>query len=413
MAEIERVLPVFIYDHNQITATIASEFFLKMQEEALADLGRTLSGAGSRLCKFYGTPFKIVSYLIAEWKPQYVAFNVDYSTYSMARDAKISEVCKLNAVKLLVDHDVMLGNLPFNKLFHAFSKEALNLRITVGPAAKNKFVNKTFKLEKLSIIDGSNVVPATRAWALNRIRKFCENPGQLYKDTGIPAASISAHLKLGLISCREVFSYALSKGSGYLVKQMVWREFYFSLAREKRLHYDFYDSRYKFMEWRNDPAETKAMWLGLTGYPLIDASMRELNTTGFMWNRGRLLVGWFSVKILRINPFLPLDANVHEWHMGGQCYFSKMLIDACYANNTGNWHWVASDTVDASGQRFGSGWSGRPMDIEKIKKSSSEWLPGDAEYLAKWLPKSYGKKKNVEKIVDHKVRWEEWKNLTL
>ena len=111
-----------------------------------------------------------------------------------------------------------------------------------------------------------------------------------------------------------------------------------------------------------------------------------------MWNRGRLIVGWFSVKILRINPWLP------KW--GGQAYFSEKLIDCCYANNTGNWHWVASDTLDASGQRFGKGWSGRPLNPEKIH-------PEDKNYISVW-----GSKKKIKPIVDWHKRWSEWRQIT-
>jgi deoxyribodipyrimidine photo-lyase len=409
MPEIKEILPVFIYDHNQITAPMASEFFLRAQEEALADLDSTLQKNGSRLCKFYGTPYKVVNYLIHAWKPDLVAFNLDYSQYSVQRDTEISKICKAAGVKLVADHDVMLGNVEFNKLFHVFSKAVLQLDVKTVAVGPNKFVKKMFDIEKTNVVEGRNVVPINRSWALNRVREFCKGPEELFKKSGVPATAISAHLKLGLISAREVFNFAMAQSSGYLVKQMVWREFYFSLARSgPKNHYDFYDDRYKFMEWRNDPAETKAMWTGRTGFPLVDASMNELNTTGFMWNRGRLIVGFFSVKILRINPFLAQNTEIHKWHMGGQLYFSKMLIDACYANNTGNWHWVASDTVDASGQRFGKGWSGRPMDVEKFKPAQNSWSLSDAEYVAKWLPKKAEKKK----IVSAKDRWAEWVNLT-
>jgi deoxyribodipyrimidine photolyase len=85
--------------------------------------------------------------------------------------------------------------------------------------------------------------------------------------------------------------------------------------------------------------------------------------------------------------------------MGGQLYFSSKLVDCCYANNTGNWHWVASDEVDASGQRFGKGWSGRRINPEKLKE-------GDVEYLKRWAAPV------VQKIVDWRARWKEWLSLT-
>jgi deoxyribodipyrimidine photolyase len=96
---------------------------------------------------------------------------------------------------------------------------------------------------------------------------------------------------------------------------------------------------------------------------------------------------------------LSSEKEVEDWRAGGQLYFSRRLVDCCYAQNVGNWHWVASDTLDASGQRFGHGWSGRKMNPEKLK-------PGDEEYLKKWRPKSR------PPIVDWQVRWKEWLSLT-
>lgn len=404
----EEILPVFIYDHNQIKSDHASSKFLVAQEEGLCDLGASIEKMKGRLCKFYGTPYKVVQFLIENWKPDAVAFNLDYSAYSKKRDREIAAICKQYGVDLVVDHDVMMGNVPFDKLFHIYSKKIITMKFDVikfPPLCK--FVNTRFAIEKLNVASGKSVVPINRNWALDRVRRFCENPQALFKDTGVAGTMISAHLKLGLLSAREVYNYAFLKSSGHLVKQMIWREFYFALARENRNHYDFYDARFKFMQWINDPAEIKAMWRGQTGYPLIDASMNELNKTGFMWNRGRLLVGFFSVKILRINPFLPPNPDIHKWYMGGQYYFSKHLIDACYANNTGNWHWVASDEVDASGQRFGKGWSGRPNNVEKIHGPTSPWQPGDKEYLEKWTST-----KQAKILVKWEDRWAEWCNLT-
>ena len=404
----EKILPLFIYDHNQQNG---SKNFLKIQEEALDDLSKYISNLGGHLVKIYGTPYKVVRFLINQYKPKYVAFNIDYSSYSNQRDLAIAEVCKELNVELILAHDVMMTETAFVKQFFLFQKEILSKTIIVKKLEAINFEDMRFPQEKSNLLIVANKIPivATRKWALDRIKKFVENPTELFQKSKMENTMISAHLKLGLISAREVYKYAEKHNCGYLINQLIWREFWFALARTKQNHYDFYDVRFKLMQWINDPKETKKMWTGKTGYPLIDASMNELNKTGFMWNRGRMLVGFFSVKILRINPFLPPQKD-HKWHMGGQAYFSQKLIDCCYANNTGNWHWVASDTVDVAGQRYSAGWAGRPMNVTKYKYSDNTWSFSDEEYLKKWLPEY--KDYDEEKIVDFTERWKQWLLIT-
>lgn len=406
------VLPVFIYDHTQLHTDHVSTRFLEMQEQALQDLETYISKHGGVLCRFYGTPHKVVTYLIQTYKPKTVAFNLDYSMYAVERDKAIVKVCETMGVTVLTAHDVTIYDPPvlrekFNKKYGEFCMALTNLDFAVHRNGISKYAKKTFPGQKtsipLDITTHKSEIQATRVWTLNRIKTEREN----YK--------ISCALKLGLVSPREVFQYAVNTGADKLIKNMLWREFYFAAWLAKTNHYDFYDERFRNIEWRNDPVEMKAMWTGATGFPLVDAAMAELNTTGFMCNRGRLIVGFFSVKILRINPFYTGRADGYyaklfagnateshkavEWNVGGQLYFSRKLIDCCYANNTGNWHWVASDLLDASGQRFGHGWSGRKMSITKLKS-------GDEEYIKKWSPTP------CTPIVDVEERWREWLGFT-
>lgn len=416
-AEITQILPIFIYDHNQITGPYCSEKFLVVQEEALDDLNKYLLNYKSRLHRFYGTPYKVIAYLIAEFKPAFIAFNVDYSIYSIERDQAIINLCREQNIKIIAAHDTMLCHINFNKMYWEFAKRLITENIKTQRNNTSKYVERVFKCEhtnlnlklvklfnykKIEAYKKIKPIVATRIWALDRIRNRSIESN--YK--------ISAHLKLGLISAREVFCYAKANQINYLIRQMTWRDFYFSCWRAHQNNYVFYDERFSYMQWRNDPVEMRAMWSGKTGYALVDAAMNELNTTGLMANRGRLIVGFFSVKILRINPFFTgyNDSNINKkdkrWFVGGQIYFSRHLIDACYANNTGNWHWVASDTVDSSGQRFGSGWAGRPMNVEMLHS-------GDDDYIREWLP-NYDKYKanQIDRIVDAKERWKEWVALT-
>lgn len=378
----KKVLPVFIYDHNQFTSPHKSAVFTEYQEGALADLDSYLRAKGSRLCKFYGTPHKVVAYLIKKYSPDAVAFNVDYSNYSIERDKLIAETVRQSGVECHMYHDVC-QRLPFHKAYHHFI--AQDIKMEPRRNGQRNYDKQYFDKEKQQ--QSPAVREIGRREALSRIRGRTEN------------FEISIHLKLGLVSTREVYNYGIKYKIVQLIKQMLWREFFFSCWLAHKNNYEFYDERFARIKWRN--SEMKQMWTGRTGFAYIDASVNQLNKTGFMPNRNRLIVAYFSIKILHINPFLynsslSVENEGEVWNCGGQQYFSIKLADCCYANNTGNWHWIASDTVDAAGMRFNAGFAGRPFKIEP---------KGEEEYIKQWHPGH-----SVKKIVDPKERYQEWRS---
>ncbi len=430
----DKVLPVFIYDVNQITpfsgqvlsceksARASSKDlaknhnFLYLQEQALEDLDEYLKLKGTRLLRMYGSPHKVINYLIKIYKPEAVAFNKDYSVYAQIRTAEIAKVCAQYSVEILslddyyIHKEVTDRKLTYVRLFSDFAIASTNYRdIQVQKNNMAKYDMYFPPLFRTSIpfqLKARTKVTATRKAALARI-----------KTERTQNWRISSHLKLGLISAREVYKYAINVENLQLQRQLLWRDYYlavwlhFSDIRGPAGNYEFYDERYSKIQWRNDPVECKAMWTGQTGFVIIDAAIRKLNKTGFIKNRYRLLVAYFSIKILRINPFLAPDKFSRElsrdevreeadyWTVGGQIHFSRTLIDCCYIANTANWHFAASDLLDASGQRFGKGWSGRSYNIEP--------KPEDKKFIEKWKPK-----KNTEPICDLKMRWQEWRSMT-
>jgi len=432
-AKYEPILPVFIFDAEQLSSNHASNNFIQLMCEAVADLDQYLKKQGSRLCCFYGKPCNVVKYLIEKYKPAVVIYNADYSQYSKTRDAAIRLVCREMDTPVVEAHDVTL--LPPERLLAAYSYRYWEFVKNIGKISveakkcHTKFVRKIFAEEWRDYGEfykpNSQInVSATRKAAIARIHHG-EDDFVASRKTLQPGLMISAHLKLGLISPREIFDYVVAhwqrENAVDLVKQLIWRDFYFAFAMKinvgidvsmPRSIYEFIDHRFHKIKWLDDPVEIKAMWSGKTGIPLIDAGVRELNKTGFMHNRARLLVGFFSVKILRINPF-------GKW--GGQRYFSRKLIDACYANNTGNWHWVASDMLDSSGQRYSRGFAGRPSNPQKTLHHD----PG-CVYVKKWIPEIRGLENDeiehwhkihkklahkcdyIAPIVNVKKRWKEW-----
>lgn len=455
MKDYTEILPIFIYDSNQLKPTNGkpkSENFVQMMVSGVRDLALYIEAQNGHLSCFYGVPHKVLDYLIAEWKPDAIAFNLDYSEYALERDRTIKALCERSNIKLITAHDTMLTNYKLamecqSRAYWEFVKKIGQIKTVVHDFKPNTkcFVKKIFSREwrDFDSFYKKNVnisITASRKFAIESIRKgennFIESRHNIAKN----GLQISVHLKLGLISPREVVEYVSKKWSREscveIVKQMLWRDFYsIWMIKQNSTNnfgstnavidvnapisiYDFIDHRFKSIEWLNSEKEIAAMWSGKTGVPLVDAAMRELNTTGFMHNRGRLVVGFYSVKILRINPF-------SEW--GGQRYFSQHLVDCDSAQNTGNWHWIASDALDASGQRYGHGWSGRPMNPNKATNSDPQ-----CEYIKKWIPelnaltaheidswhKCYSelqkkhKIKYIKPIVSLKKRFEQWCAMT-
>lgn len=407
------ILPIFIFDPEQINF-LKNNNFMNVLVEAVKDLKIYFENENQNLYIFTGRPASVIGKILKAENIKQLIFNADYSEYSVKRDKEIFEVCKNLGVECFAVNDVTLFKPSllldcFDKKYWKFvenlGRQTVETKKCFTIFRKSNLVESDYPKYKIN----KNIpVAATREFAKNRVKEYKKNDDYFSENL-----MISCHLKLGLISPREVYNYVLTNyKDSPVIRQLLWREFYFAWAIKTENIYEFIDDRFLQIKWRNNKNEIKNMWSGKTGYPLIDAAMNQLNKTGFMHNRGRLLVGFFSVKILRINPF-----GEH----GGQLYFSKKLIDCCYANNTGNWHWVASDALDASGQRYSKGWAGRPTDPRNSKKYDP-----DCKYIKKWLPEVekltnkeihnwvYKQKKGVywKPIVDFSERWKEWMSLT-
>ena len=192
-------------------------------------------------------------------------------------------------------------------------------------------------------------------------------------------SKIGIHLRFGTISTREMIAKAEASKNKTFLKELVWREFFQQIL----FHYPHtinksFKPKYDRIEWLNNENQFKKWCSGQTGYPLVDAGMRELNQTGFMHNRVRMLVGSFLCKHLLI-----------DWRWG-EAYFAKKLYDYETASNVGNWQWVAGCGVDASPyfRIFNP--------HEQIKKFDKNLI-----YTKKWVPE-FESDQYVEPIVIHK-----------
>jgi deoxyribodipyrimidine photo-lyase len=190
---------------------------------------------------------------------------------------------------------------------------------------------------------------------------------------------LGAHLRFGTVSIRRLVNQASSRSNNTFLKELIWREFFMQIL----WHFPYtqqksFKPQYERIIWRNNPDEFEKWCAGETGYPLVDAGMRELNETGFMHNRVRMLVGSFLCKHLLI-----------DWRWG-EAYFAEKLLDYEMSSNVGNWQWVAGCGVDAAPyfRIFNPS--------EQIKKFDKQ-----LQYIQKWVP-NFQELDYPSPIVDHK-----------
>jgi deoxyribodipyrimidine photo-lyase len=356
--------------------------------ESLEELNSELGSKNSRLIYFYGSPHTIIDKLIRENDIEAVYVNMDYTPYSIKRDKRIESICNKHNIYFNSDEDVLLnpvcsirtGNNEIYQKFTPYFNKAKKIKVrNVESNNRSNYINKRNKLkgefkgdihkfyseynEDLAIIPGRKEAIKT----LKNIVKF-KNYNSKRNDLTYTTTRLSAYIKFGCLSIREVYYAFKNKLSSNndLIKQLYWRDFYYNIAYE----YSHIFSRkgnlktnYDKIKWDNNRTLFNRWKDGKTGFPIVDAAMTEMNTTGFMHNRARLIVSSFLIKLLLV-----------DWKWGEK-YFAKTLVDYDPSVNTGNWGWA----------------SGSGADAQPYFRIFNPWLQGEkydpnCEYIKKWIP---------------------------
>lgn len=384
------VLPIFIITPEQITTNkYRSDNCVQFMCESLDDLNDRLKKRGSRLRYFYGEQDKVIEKLIKNKSIKFDAVfaNIDYTPYSIKRDSKIQKVCLDNEIDFnpyedYLLHDVgsiLTGTGKVYTKYTPFYKKAINISVNKPLSNKRRNFYKSnksitgeikreskikFNINKKIIIHGGRNNALTILNSLKNQKKYDTDRDILtYKTT-----HLSAYIKFGLISIREVYwkmINALGKSS-ILISQLLWREFFYNCVwKYPRMisKYGNYDERFDKINWNKNNKWLNAWKNGKTGYPIVDAAMRQMNETGYMHNRGRLIVANWLVKLAGIN-----------WKEG-ELYFAQTLVDYDPINNVGGWSWNSGSGPSAS-QWF---------------RTMNPWTQGirfdeDCEYIKKWVP---------------------------
>lgn len=344
------VLPVFIFDPNILLrlsskADARVEFILS----ALQDLQEKLLSVGSSIRVLHLSPLEAFKSLVEQFDIQAIYCNHDYEKYARERDEHIKQWAGQNSIQfysykdqVIFEKDEVLSgqNTPYT-VFTPFArkwKEKLSQQqFSLFPSGSlQNYVSIQQDLPSLKSLgfEVSGIEFPIKSVSSELILDY-----QAQRDFPAKGATsrLSVHLRFGTLSIRSLVKRAVDLSETWL-NELIWRDFYFSILH----HFPHvseghaFRKEYDLMEWRNNELEFEAWCVGQTGYPIVDAGMRELNATGFMHNRVRMIVASFLVKHLLI-----------DWRWG-EAYFAKKLLDFDFAANNGGWQWAAGCGCDAA-----------------------------------------------------------------
>ncbi len=389
------VLPIFIFDTEILDKLPKDDARVTFIYNTLQNLKQTLETKhNSTLAIYYGKPEDIYKQLTERYTINTVYTNHDYEPYARIRDHEIKTFLKSKSIQFKTFKDQVI----FER--DDITKKDGNPYVVYTPFMKQWKANFTgnlleeFKTESLfhnlaEVKQEKNITLSDMGFEVSKqaIEAYIVTPEliQTYEDTrNFPAkdstSKLGPHLRFGTVSTRKMVKKAIAEENEIFWQELIWREFFMQILWHfPKTHKEAFKSKYDRIEWRNNEVEFKAWCEGKTGYPFVDAGMRQLNATGFMHNRVRMLVGSFLCKHLLI-----------DWRWG-EAYFAEKLHDYDMSSNVGNWQWVAGSGVDASPyfRIFNP-----TTQIDKFDKQH--------EYIKHWVP-DYQELTYPQPIVDHKV----------
>lgn len=413
LADSDEVIPLFILTPEQLVNNkYKSDNCVQFMIESLTDLDNELYKHDSKLFLFYGKPMKVIEDIIKNVSNiNAVYVNEDYSPYSKERDNLIKGVCEKHNIDFNSYEDVLLN--PAGKIktdsdtiyekFTPYYRKAIGIKINSvkqnhykNYISKNKKIpnqygeelNKFYKYNPNLAVNGGRMNGLKKLSEIKKHKKYNSERDILHIET----TRLSAYIRFGCVSIREVYhKFKTELGiKNDLVKQLIWRDFFYNIidANPNIItgNNKNFKPNYKKIPWikyDSATAKQKKLWdawsNGKTGYPVVDAAMRELNTTGFMHNRGRLIVASFLTKLM-----------MWDWQ-DGEKYFANNLVDYDLCNNWGGWTWSSGSGVDSQPYfRIFNPWT------------QSEKFDKDAIYIKKWCPEL----KDVE--AEHIHKWDEY-----
>ena len=389
LKENRNVQPIFIFDTEILNRLEdRSDKRVAFIYRAVIDIKQQLEAMGSSLLLLHGNPLEIFKKL----KPKNVYTNHDYEPYARKRDEAVSTLLKSSGSilktfkdQVIFEHDEILKDdgKPYT-VFTPYSKK--------WKARLDSFYLKSYPVEKYyPNLQKVNPLPGLSLASIGfsdagdpfPSKEITIETLEHYKDLrDFPAikgtSRLSVHLRFGTVSIRKLVQRSLQKSETWL-NELIWREFYQMILWHFPQVEKSFKPAYDQIQWRNNPAEFQAWCEGRTGYPIVDAGMRELNATGFMHNRVRMIVASFLTKHLLI-----------DWRWG-EAYFAMKLLDFDLASNNGGWQWAAGSGCDAA-----------PYFRVFNPYIQTEKFDAKKEYIKKWVPE-FNTQDYPPPMVDHNL----------
>ncbi len=345
-----KVLPIFIFDPIILNKLERNDARVTFIYQCLENINSKLKALHSGLSVYAGKPFEVFQKLLTEFDLDAVYTNADYEPYALLRDGEIEKLLERHNIpfktykdQVIFEPNEILKNdgqpylvyTPFMKSWRAkLAQTVLEIDITFNNG--NLIQRGAYPWISLGELgfEKSSIAVHNADLSPSLIDSYQANRNTPSKSG---TSRLGPHLRFGTVSIRKIALLGLDSNDDTFLKELVWREFFIQIL----FHFPQSSTRcfkpqYERIAWRNNPEEFQTWCDGQTGFPLVDAGMRELNSTGFMHNRVRMLVGSFLCKHLLI-----------DWRWG-EAYFASKLLDYEMSSNVGNWQWVAGCGVDAA-----------------------------------------------------------------
>jgi deoxyribodipyrimidine photo-lyase len=377
------VLPLFIFDEN-ILGKLADRKDRRVHfiHEQILKLREELSKLSSSILVKYGKPTEVWEELLKEYNIKAVYTNHDYEPYARQRDEQVKNLLSSSYILLHTFKVVKDDGKPYT-VFTPYSRKwqkAIN-PFYLKPYPTEKYFHQFLKTNALPMhsLEEMNFQKANYAFPAMDIKsELLKKYGDNRDFPAVQGTSrLSVHLRFGTLSIRELASKGQALSDKWL-NELVWRDFYMMILWHfPHAATSAFQPAYNQIAWRNNEREFEAWCKGETGYPIVDAGMRELNETGFMHNRVRMITASFLTKHLLI-----------DWRWG-EAYFASKLIDFELSSNNGGWQWASSSGCDAAPyfRIFNP-----TLQAQKFDK--------DFKYIRKWVPE-FGSSTYPKPIVAH------------
>lgn len=374
------VLPIFIFDRNILDQLEnKSDRRVEFIHTALQEMQEQLKKMGSGLQVYDGFPEQVFKQILEKYQVEKAFTNHDYEPYALERDAAIEQLLKSNGASFhtFKDHVIFEKNevikddgTPYTVFTPYANKWKAKLKSFYLEAyPTEKYFSDFYKQEMTDILSLESIgfqkvdqpFPSKELPDII-IKHYKESRDYPALENG--TSKMGVHLRFGTVSIRELARRSITLNGTYL-NELIWRDFYHMIL----WHFPkvgkgmSFKAAYEMIEWRNNEEEFQKWCDGMTGYPIVDAGMRELNATGFMHNRVRMITASFLVKHLLI-----------DWRWG-EAYFAEKLLDYDLASNNGGWQWASSSGCDAA-----------PYFRVFNPTLQTEKFDKELKYIKKWVP---------------------------